>query len=680
MRLSLRLYGSVLLLCSVLNAQKTSVVTVAGGYQGNHKPAVSASFAYPSALAFDAAGTLYIGDSYNCEIRRIEKSGSVEVFAGTGICGFSGDGGKARSAMLSSFIGGIVFDGNGDLLFSDSGNMRVRQITPAGVISTIAGIGTIGYSGDGGPANQAQLFFPEDITLDSLGNLYVADDDNYVVRKINTAGIISTVAGNHTSGYSGDGGLATAAQLANVKGLAVDLAGNLYIGDGASHVREVNSAGIISTIAGNGQNGNAGDGGPGTAAAIGGVSALSMKGSAVLCILTNSSLWSLDLATNTINLLAGAAGGIGFNGDGGSALSAVFMYPSGLAVDSQGNILLADSGNNRIREIAAGSQNIGTVAGGYIGDGQKATDASLDLSSQGGHITFDRSGNLYIADTANHRVRKVSSKGTITTVAGNGTMGYSGDGGPATAAQLSHPSAVVMDSQGNLFIADAGNGRIRKVDPNGTITTPQINGPIFGSYIFEWGAGMAIDSSDNIYFSDGLTVVWKLDPANNASIVAGTLWGFGSSGDGGPATQATIFFPLGVAVDTAGNLYISEWLGHRVRRVDSSGTITTVAGNGTPGFSGDGGPASAALLNYPVDLATDASGNLYIADWLNFRVRMVDTTGTIQTVVGSGKYGYNGERLAPNQVDVFPQGLAFDTIEELNFADGSSNRIRKIDK
>jgi len=356
------------------------------------------------------------------------------------------------------------------------------------------------------------------------------------------------------------------------------------------------------------------------------------------------------------------------------------MYPSGLAVDSQGNILLADSGNNRIREIAAGSQNIGTVAGGYIGDGQKATDASLDLSSQGGHITFDRSGNLYIADTANHRVRKVSSKGTITTVAGNGTMGYSGDGGPATAAQLSHPSAVVMDSQGNLFIADAGNGRIRKVDPNGTITTPQINGPIFGSYIFEWGAGMAIDSSDNIYFSDGLTVVWKLDPANNASIVAGTLWGFGSSGDGGPATQATIFFPLGVAVDTAGNLYISEWLGHRVRRVDSSGTITTVAGNGTPGFSGDGGPASAALLNYPVDLATDASGNLYIADWLNFRVRMVDTTGTIQTVVGSGKYGYNGERLAPNQVDVFPQGLAFDTIEELNFADGSSNRIRKIDK
>jgi trimeric autotransporter adhesin len=680
MRISLRICGSVLLLCSVLNAQKPSVVTVAGGYQGNHKPALSASFAFPMAVAFDTAGALYIGDSFNCEIRKIGRHGSVEVVAGTGICGFGGDGGKATSAMLSSTIGGMLFDGTGNLLFSDSSNMRIRKITPAGVISTVAGTGTLGYFGDGGPATQAQFFFPQDLALDNLGNVYVADTDNYVVRQINTAGIINTVAGNHTLGYSGDGGLATAAQLATVKGLAVDGNGNLYIGDGASHVREVNTAGVVTTIAGNGQGGNAGDGGPGTAAAIGGVMALLVNGN-TLTIATGSSVWLLDLSTDTIHLAAGSAGATGFAGDGGAALSAVFAFPNGIATDSQGNLFLADSGNDRIREISATSQTVTTIAGGYLGDGHKATEASLNLQSLGSHIAFDNSGNLYIAETASHRVRRISTKGVITSVAGTGTMGYSGDGGTATAAQLSHPSAVVVDSVGNLYISDSLNGVIRKVDTTGTISTLHPNGiPLFGPYIFETGAGMAIDAADNIYFSDGLTVIWKMDPSGNANIAAGVLFGFGYGGDGGPATQALMLLPEGIALDATGNLYIADWLNNRIRKVDTAGIITTIAGTGAQGFSGDGGPATAATLNLPVDVTADSAGNVYIADWINFRIRKVDAAGTIQTFVGTGGFGYTGERVAPNLVDVFPSSVALDANGQLYFGDSQSYRVRTIGK
>lgn len=681
MRISLHLCGSVLVLCSVLNAQKTSVVTVAGGYQGNHKPALSASFALPSSIAFDSAGTLYIADSDNCEIRKVNKNAAVEVFAGTGICGFSGDGGKASSAMLSGFLPTIVFDGAGNLLVGDGGNFRVRRITPAGVISTIAGTGVLGYSGDGGPATQAQVSVIRQIALDAAGDLYLADTNNFVVRKIDTAGIISTIAGDPSApfGFLGEGGPATAAQLGFLQGVAVDASGNLYVGDGYSHVRKVDTAGIINTIAGNGQTGSTGDGGPGTAAALGSVLTLQLNGGH-LYIGSFASVWSLDLGTDTIHLLAGASGATGFGGDGGSAYSAAVNQPEGLAFDSQGNLFLADAGNNRVREIASGA--ITTVAGGYIGDGHKGTDASLDFASLGNHITFDGSGNLYIADLSNHRIRKVSPKGVITTVAGNGTSGYSGDGGPATSAQLFGPSSVAVDSTGNIFIADTGNGVIRKVDTSGNITTLNVQNSItfYPFRLYNQQASIAIDSAGNLYVCDAMTVVWKIDSAGNATVAAGTPWGFGFSGDGGPATQATFLLPAGISVDRAGNLYIADWLNERVRKVDTAGIITTLAGNGTEGFSGDGGPGTSAQLNLPQDVVADSAGNVYIADWINLRIRVVDPSGTINTVAGSGAGGYNGERLSPLQTNMLPIALAFDPNGQLYFTDSESQRVRTIGK
>jgi sugar lactone lactonase YvrE len=222
------------------------------------------------------------------------------------------------------------------------------------------------------------------------------------------------------------------------------------------------------------------------------------------------------------------------------------------------------------------SGTITTFAGngtqGFSGDGGPATSAGL---SYPGGVAVDAAGNLYIADTSNHRVRKVSTSGTITTVAGNGTFGFSGDDGPATNATLSYPTEVAVDAVGNLYIADTGNLRVRKVSASGTITTVAGNG----------------------------------------------IYGF--SGDGGPATNASLVIPRGVAVDAVGNLYIADYGNSRVRKVSSWGTITTVAGNGSPGFSGDGGPATSAALGYPRGVAVDAAGNLYIADTDNNRVRKV---------------------------------------------------------
>jgi sugar lactone lactonase YvrE len=285
-------------------------------------------------------------------------------------------------------------------------------VSPQGIITTVAGNGTQGYSGDGGPATSAQLGDPTGVAVDSQGDLFIADPNNEVVREVNTQGIITTVAGNGTYGYSGDGGPATSAQLRSPQGVAVDSQGDLFITDANNNVvREVSPQGIITTVAGNGT--------------------------------------------------------YGYSGDGGPATSAQLNFPYGVAVDSQGDLFIADEFNHAVREVNT-QGIITTVAGtgtrGYSGDGGPATSAQLN----GPHgVAVDSQGHLLIADEGNSAVREVSPQGIITTVAGNGTQGYSGDGGPATSAQLNSPSGVAVDSQGHLFIADEGNSDVREVSAAG---------------------------------------------------------------------------------------------------------------------------------------------------------------------------------------------------------------------
>src|SRR5205814_249892 len=392
--------------------------------------------------------------------------------------------------------------------------------------------------------------------------------------------------------------------------------------------------------------------------------------------------------SQTINTVAG-----GGAGDGGDATIANLNSPAGVAVDSSGNLYIADLGNERIRKITAATGVITTVAGngvlGFAGDGGAATNASL-ISPAG--VALDASGNLYIADCANDRIRKVTpATGIITTVAGNGSPSFAGDGGAATSASIFSPEGVALDASGNLYIADWGNNRIRKVDAaSGIIATVAGNGS-FG-FAGDGGAatsasitrpnGVALDASGNLYIADNVN--HRIRKVDAAARIITTVAGNGNptfAGDGGAATSASVYVPTGVALDASGNLYIADYGNQRIRKVDAAtGIITTVAGNGSPAFAGDGGAATSASVYIPTAVTLDASGNLYIADQNTQRVRKVDAaTGIITTVAGNGSPAFAGDGGAATSAGLNnPDGVALDANGNVYVADQSNHGIRRV--
>lgn len=346
-------------------------------------------------------------------LRSFARGDCIATYAGTGERGDSGDGGPATVAQLNGPYG-VALDRNGNLYIADYWNHRIRKVNLRGLISTVAGNGSDGFAGDGGPATTAQLLYPRDVTLDRRGNLYVADSNNHRIRKVDRNGMITTVAGNGADGFAGDGGPATAAWLSEPCGVAVDDDGLLYIADTWNHrIRRVEHDGTIVTVAGRGARKD---------------------------------------DDNTLEL-----------GDGGPALAAQLGSPRGVAVDRAGNMYIADTWHHRIRMVdRRGIINTiaGTGEGGHSGDGEPASAAQLYYPSS---VTLDDDGNLYIADTWNYRIRRIDCSGIITTVAGAGLEGDGGDGGPALLASLNNPSGIAVDRSGNLFIADYLNNRVRKV-------------------------------------------------------------------------------------------------------------------------------------------------------------------------------------------------------------------------
>jgi sugar lactone lactonase YvrE len=336
-------------------------------------------------------------------------------------------------------------------------------------ISTVAGNGSGGFSGDGGPATSAEMFIPIGIAVDSSNNIYIADSINNCIRKVTAStGNISTVAGSATGGFAGDGGAATSAELESPEGVAVDSSGNLYIADtGNQRIREVTaSTGIISTIAGTGTSGYSGDGGVPTNAKFHtpiGI-AVDSTGNIYIADTNNNRVRWIQKSTGYIYTLAGT-GTTGYSGNGGSAAAALLSIPNGVAVDGSGNLFIADTGNGSIRKVILSTNIISTVAGkglgGFSGDGGLATSAKMSSPQA---VAVDSNGNLYIADTGNYRIRKVTkSTGVISTVAGNGTSGYSGDGSLATSAEMNMPQGIAVDSTFHFYIADTYNERIREV-------------------------------------------------------------------------------------------------------------------------------------------------------------------------------------------------------------------------
>ena len=689
----------------ITSASTPLIYTIAGngsaGYSGDGGPATAATLNYPAAAIRDALGNLYIADSNNNLIRKVAAgTGIITTIAGNGTAGFSGDNGPATSAELN-YPFGLALDSSGDIFIADEANSVVREINATtGVITTIAGNGTAGFAGDTNTATGAELNYPHGLGFDSGGNLYIADTDNKRIRKVAAGtGIITTVAGGSYMSYSGDGGPATSAGLSGPYGVSVDSAGNLYISDTFNNViRKVNVAGIISTIAGHASSpynnypgGYSGDGGPATSAQLYQPDAVAIDSAGNLYIADteNSAIREVTASTQIITTVAGnGLGCYAMSGDGGAAASAGLCYPQSVFLDNSGNLIVADSGWNRIREItapgvppsaAAAQPTFNVQPGTYVGTQTvNITDATPGAAiyvtlggatpttlspiyngpiSVTGSVTINALALApgYLASAPVTAAYTITTPPTsiISTVAGNGLIGFTGQGGPATSAEIGI-------NQGQEF----------------------------------YSQGIALDSSGNLYFADsGNNVVWMV-AANTGiiSIVAGNGSASypttfqGTVGDGGPATSAEINAPSGLAMDSAGNLYISDPIINVVRKVTAAtGIITTVAGNGqrnspgSPSLWGNGGPAISASLYEPTGLAVDAAGDLYIADYGHGEVREVSAaSGIITAVAGNGGFGATTSGGAATSTPLYPAAIALDSAGNLYIAEISYGWVGKV--
>jgi len=614
------------------------VVTTAIGGGPNDMPALDADINAPLAIAVDSAGNYYFPATNR--VFKVNTSGLLTIVAGTGLPGYAGDGvsGGATNAYLNG-PSGVAVDAGGNVYIADSNNCVIRKVDTSSTITTVAGqAGSCGYNGNGAPATNFFLYNPFNVAVDGSGNLYIADTDNALVRKVVlSTGTISNYAGNGTAGYTGDGGLATAATLNTPTAVAVDAAGNVYIADCYNYViREVAKAsGKIKTIAGDGEGGRTGDGGPATSAGLNivfGV-AVNSAGTTVTIADTASLVVRQFTIGGNINAIAGNGTG-GFCGDGLPATSACLDYPAGVAVTPSGSIYVADTYNNRIWQFSVGG-TLNTVAGN--GSGAQPTPVTavpplgVVLYNPWG-VLGDPSYDVFVSDQGNQMVRElVRSAGLVDFFAGNGTAGYAGDGGLAVGAQVNGPGGVARDSSGNIYVADIYNCVIRMVNASGDIST-----------------------------------------------YAGTPQNCGYSGDGGPATSARLYNPQSVFVDSHNIVYIADTDNHVVRKV-SAGVITTIAGDGKSGFLGDGGPATAAELNYPEAVAEDGAGNLYIDDYDNCRIREVAAaTGLIDTVAGGAVCGFSGDGPATENLLYYPTDVISDANGNLFIADASNQILRWV--
>jgi polygalacturonase/sugar lactone lactonase YvrE len=642
------------------------------GYAGDGGPALSATMSNPRKIAVDSFGNVYIADFNNSVIRKVNAAtGVITTVAGYtkgGSLGPScpsppfdrfGDGCPATQAYLVS-PRGVAVDAQGDIFISDENKSMIRMVEAAtGQIWTLAGNGSSGYSGDGGPSYDAKVKNPEGISLDRAGNLYIADSKNYVIREINTAGIISTVAGSDVEGYSGDGGPATEAQLGVVLDVSTDAAGNIYIADSTySVIREVDVAtGYISTIAGNGSNSFSGP--------------YDYYGWATETPIIRPAGVTADPYGNLY--IADSGSGIVYYYDAETGwmqpINMTSEGPYGVALDSQGNLYFADYGNFAIDEIPTGAQIGSLAAESSIPSNTYGVDLWLlfapndapaagyplvlgnpdfAISSAGTGQEGDQTTNDYLQYQCNASLAGLETA----TLDARGTSGTE--------------SRYALSCEGfkPWVVADPGTAAVINDSPGGA---PQ---------------GLAMDGAGNLYLADaGTNVVWKFDTSGNGTVVAGTAGSPGYGGDGGLATAATLNAPQGVAVDAAGNIYIADTGNNLVRRVDA---ISGVIGTASSGCI-ESEAVYPMPMSQPTGLAVDLHENVYIADTGNNRVCRIDPlSGQTETAVGTGTVcshaqDSEGDDCPPLQSTLnAPTGLAVDVTGDLFIADTGNKLLREV--
>ena len=665
-----------LVTAAALSAQ-SYVETVAGTgwiFPSTPGPALQAPLAAVQGIVADANGNLYVADFDNHIVVKIDTRGILSVFAGNGLQGLDGDGAPATQAELDG-PSGLAFDPQGNLLIVAAGSGKIRRVDRAGIISTIAGGGA--NSNDGAAALAARID-PWSIAIDTRGIIYFSEPQEHRVRQIDANGIVRTVAGTGTAGFSGDGGLASQARIDYPFSIAFDAAGNLYIADNQNHrIRRVRPNGNIDTFAGNGETGLANLNGPATRAQLSYPETVYADRQGNIFI-GDARFDGRILRVDASGVITRFAGGGRSAAESGSALDVYFNNPRGLVVTPDGALFVTESNGRSVRRVLNG--NVTLFAGNgrfrFTGDGGPATAATLNFPEA---MAFAPDGTLYFLDTGNYRVRKIRPDGVIETVAGTGKSVLTTAPTQARSATFSKPAGLALDPAGNLYVSEFDAGIVHRISPAGLLTpfvTASSAFPQGTAQKLGFPGGMVTDAAGNLYVADGDNhLVRRVTPAGVISNYAGTGEP-GFSGDGQDAIRAKLHYPRFLAIDPAGNLFIRDTESGRVRKVTRNGVITTVAGNGSASHSGDGGLATAAGIEEPRGIAVDAQGNLFIASLS--RIRVVDGAGIIRPLAGGPSAGNTGDGGPPSDAFIGPSELALGRNGELYFSQYYDGNIRAI--
>lgn len=675
-----------LLAVAIGSAQDYTFTTMAGialrpgNSNGVGGTPATTMFSFPVGVAVTSDGTIYVADNGNDVIRKISAAGEVSTFVGTpGNVGGVDSGNASGAAVSFNRVQGPVLDSAGNLYVADYGGGTIRKITSSGTVSTVAG--TAGTSGNTDATGAAARFLrPSGVAVDSAGNLYIADSGNHRIRKITSAGVVTTLAG--TNQGSADGAGATVAGFSNPRGVAVDSAGNVYVADADNNtIRKITPAGEVSTFAGKA-------GTTGSTDATGGDARFNFPNS--IAIDSGGNLFVADQGNSVIRKItsggvvttvAGLAQSAGrVNGTGSAAR---FDHATGVAVDSQGNIVVADYNNHLIRKItAAGVVTTVGGAGGLIGlqNGTGFINNASSLRSPTGIVT-DSSGNVFVSDAGNNTIRKITPGRTVTYFAGNGSGVGTADGN-GTAARFSSPIGLASDAGGNLYVADSAAHTIRRISSNGDVSTfagtagsPGSDNGDRGAAKFRFPAGAAIDGAGNLYVADyGNHVIRQISPSGQVSTLAGTVGSLGSTDGVGGAARFN--YPRDVAVDGAGNIYVADTGNHVIRKITPGGLVTTFAGAAGSAGSADGG-GNVARFNGPAGIGLDGAGNVFVADTGNSTIRKITPGGVVSTVGGTvGTIG-TVDGVGKAALFNFPTDVAADGWGNIYVADNHSHTVRK---
>jgi sugar lactone lactonase YvrE len=662
-------------------------------------PLAQARFQLPEDIQPDGKGNLLVADRWNHRIRRISADGMVSTVAGTGVPGYKD--GPAAEAQFDNPMG-VAAAADGTIYVADTFNERIRKIAPDGTVSTVAGAPSLSADGEtwagafkDGAGNVALFNDPRHLDLDGQGGLYVADTLNNRIRHIDAQGNVTTFAGD-TYGFQ-DGVPAAQALFRELQDLRMDKNGKLWIADTFNHlVRFIGTDGNVGTLAGHPKLdtnseplGGFVDGAEPDVQFDAPFALVPSPDGAVYVADTNN--WRIRRVETDGSASTVAGSSFGGSNDG-PGTEAWLFYPSGLTMDAQGNLMVADTENYSIRKVATDAAHTVTTFAGRSITGYNDGPGSEARVQYPGQTCIDKAGNIYIADSGNDLIRKLSPDGTVTTIAGS-SNGYKD--GPAATAQFSLPQGIAVDGQGNLYVSDGNNHRIRKITPGGVVSTiagggaPDANGFYQGGFadgqgdqaLFLGPNFISLGPDGNLYVADtGNSRVRMVTPDGTVSTVAGG----GTQADykDGNVSVARLAYPWAVYAAADGSVYVADSGNNVVRKV-KDGAVTTVAGvyeldaNGNIVNSFNDGPVAQAHFNAPADVVIDPTGNLYVADFYNNRIRKVTTGGTVSTVAGTGRNGHRDGAL--NQA-LFrhPAGVMFDASGALVVSEYANDRIRKV--